>query len=314
MKIYCPECSATLKLPKSVVGKRLKCPKCRNIFTAKDVPLEESSATSPVSLPAEYSPLGRLANDSDAMGEGAMRRALLVGINGYGESSGLVPLRFAEADAAAIGSELRSRCAFETQTLLGPEATRDAIEKALLTAGQGETFLFFFAGHGQHLTGQYRLHPVDSTAGGLRTLSFGDIARQWHHGFGYGQVMAILDACRSQTRRGGRGQTVLGEQSVRDIQAATRGSTWVEVLYGCSEGQCSYEVPELHHGLLTRALLETIRTFPGRLDSRILAGAAADWMTDWCENDPEQRHQQVYRYAQPSLRRQIVLVGSVPKV
>jgi len=35
MKISCPDCSATLRLPESVLGKKLRCPKCRNTFTVE---------------------------------------------------------------------------------------------------------------------------------------------------------------------------------------------------------------------------------------------------------------------------------------
>lgn len=33
MKIICPSCEAALRGPESVIGKKLQCPKCRNIFT-----------------------------------------------------------------------------------------------------------------------------------------------------------------------------------------------------------------------------------------------------------------------------------------
>ena len=234
------------------------------------------------------------------------KKALVIGINQYAPTSGLVPLRFAEADARELAARLREQCGFATELLVGEHATRDAIEEALLRPERGETFLFFFAGHGQYLNGQYRLHPADSTAGGLRALAFADIARHWQHSFGFGQVFAIVDACRNELR-GVRGGAGLDAGSTRDIAAATRGDRWVEVLYGCSEGQCSYEVEEFQHGLLTYSLLEVMRGAAGTLDSQFLAGAAADWMREWCASDPQGRRQQAYRYAQPSLRRRIVL-------
>ena len=38
----------------------------------------------------------------------------------------------------------------------------------------------------------------------------------------------------------------------RDIVTATQGRRWVEVLYGCSEGQVSYEEDALGHGVFIR--------------------------------------------------------------
>jgi hypothetical protein len=241
------------------------------------------------------------------------RSALLIGINSYGPESGLAPLKYAEADAIALASLLEEKCGFETRTLLGIEATRDAIEENLFSAGQGDTFLFFFAGHGQMLSGQYKLYPADSTAAGLRALSFPELARHWQSEFGYERVLAILDACRDEMCgvRGSRGFEIAAS---RDISTSIQGNKWVEVLYGCSEGQVSYEVDEFGHGLMTKALMEVISNPPGDLDTDILAGAAADWMRAWSRNDPQVRLQEVCRYHRPSLAEKIVLLSVSDKL
>ena len=83
------------------------------------------------------------------MGE---RQALIVGINEYGEESGLVRLRFAEADAATFAETLERVCGFETSLLRGAEATPERIARSLRRYYQEEDlelFLFYFAGHGE---------------------------------------------------------------------------------------------------------------------------------------------------------------------
>src|SRR5262245_2811913 len=52
--------------------------------------------------------------------------ALTIGINHYASSS-ITALRYAERDAQSVADLLRSHYAYETKTLLGPKATRDAI-------------------------------------------------------------------------------------------------------------------------------------------------------------------------------------------
>ena len=127
-----------------------------------------------------------------------IKKALLIGVNEYQDVAGLPPLRFAEADATSLATVLHKRCAFETQTLLGKEATRDAIEGSLMSAGDGDLYLFFFAGHGQRIRGQYRLHSADSNINGLRSVSFEDLSSYWHESFGFPRVLVMIDACRSE--------------------------------------------------------------------------------------------------------------------
>ncbi len=238
------------------------------------------------------------------------KHALLVGVNGYSENSGLMPLRFAEADAHDLSEVLHRAYGFSVTTLLGEKATRNAIEAALLSAGRGDVFLFFFAGHGQLLRGQYRLHPIDSASSGAGSLAFSDLAQIWHQGFGYPRVMALIDACRNEARalRGNKG---LDSESMESIRGLTLGERWVEVIYGCSEGQVSYEVPELGHGVFTNALLDVLQKKHNSLTGDTLAGAAGDWMRDWCGREGQGRLQEAYRYYRPSLTEKIELLAEV---
>lgn len=234
------------------------------------------------------------------------KEALLIGINRYGERSGLAPLRYAEADAAELARALAERCGFRARTLLGAAATGQAVQDALLTVEQAETFVFFFAGHGQDIRRQYCLHPVDSTASGIGVLPFETIARHFAWDFPGERVLILLDACRNELHRGGRGAG--GFHAARDIERAAAGERLVEVLYGCSDGEVSYEEEELGHGVFTDALLKVLRADEGELDTQALANRANDLMRDWWRLSG--RVQRAKRYHEPSERHRIVLRGS----
>lgn len=239
--------------------------------------------------------------------------AVVVGVNEYPSDSGLAKLRFAEADARELDRALRERCGFKTTLLLGPDASRDALERSLLSeVGRGDVFLFFFAGHGQQIRGQYHLHPANSKGGGLGSIPFDSVARVWQGEFGYEKVLAILDACRSE-QGGARGGQAFGEAEARDIRAAIHGRRRVEVIYGCSDGQVSYEDESLGHGVFTHALLKALDEHAGNLDSDMLAGATADCMADWCREDPRRRWQVAHRYHVPSLKDRLRLAGAQKK-
>ena len=239
-----------------------------------------------------------------------MKRAILIGINGYPAGSGLAPLKFAEADARQLGRALGGSLGFQTTLLLGRQATRESIEDAMAAVGQGELLLFFFAGHGQLIKGHYHLHPVDSVATGARAISFEFFHREWQgETFGYEKVLAILDACRSEAVGMRGGQRGFSAEEVRDVVAATRGRRQVEVLYGCEEGQVSYEDPDLGQGILTHALLGVLAETQGYLDTDLLAGDAADRMKEWSQQDKQGRWQVAYQYRIPSVKQKLVLFG-----
>ncbi len=228
------------------------------------------------------------------------KRAAVVGINSYPLASGLLPLKYAEADTGAVAERLR-HFGFQTELLLGPQATRDHLEEALLEGirDKGDVFIFYFAGHGQLIGGSLVLHPVDSKRGGQKALGFLQCYRTWHSDSGYQKILAILDACRYELG-GARGPVTCTPETTRDIQAlATQGQGRVEVLYGCSEGQVSYEDDGLRHGVFTRHLLQAFDMHPNYLDSDILSGETVDLMRDWCRQDPMGRFQTAHRYYEP---------------
>lgn len=79
--------------------------------------------------------------------------ALVVGIDGYPLLTGPSDLKWAERDAKAVGDLLSEKFGYEVVPLIGPAATKAAVEAAVgkycRELGDGEALVVFFAGHGQ---------------------------------------------------------------------------------------------------------------------------------------------------------------------
>ena len=100
------------------------------------------------------------------------RYALLIGINNYRDDN-IPALKYAERDAEVFAQVLEERLDFKTFCLLGKNASRENVLKALRIRSTGfnisemspsDQFLFFFSGHGE-LVGEekaYVLHPYDA--------------------------------------------------------------------------------------------------------------------------------------------------------
>lgn len=78
---------------------------------------------------------------------------LAIGVNRYPHLTGAADLRFAENDARAFTDLVRSHYGYETELLLGPDATKAGIAAALKRCGgdlgEDDAFIVYFAGHGQ---------------------------------------------------------------------------------------------------------------------------------------------------------------------
>ena len=134
-----------------------------------------------------------------------------IGNNAYDfAASGLQPLRFAESDVISLGRTLKDVLGFNVQTLVGPAATKAAVE-AVLTCGKvngipvqpDDLFVLMFACHGSvtNFDGSYYLHLFGATlehAGG--SLRATELAGLLHgRAFRARYVLTIYDACRSLT-------------------------------------------------------------------------------------------------------------------
>ena len=52
----CPECSKQVRVPETLLGKSVRCPVCKAVFTAGESEPEQASAPGPVKEPAGYTP------------------------------------------------------------------------------------------------------------------------------------------------------------------------------------------------------------------------------------------------------------------
>ena len=190
------------------------------------------------------------------------RRALFVGVNEY-EDPQITKLRYAIADASMMCGFFES-LGYETRLLDNPRRTelRDVAEGMAKGLGEGDLFLFYFAGHGFTQGGQHLLFCRDDQKRFLRYGEAGlkyDLLRELtstgcHRAF-------VLDACRSDFLTGARGT----DASLRDLRPvgeyvrdAAPGST-IAVLRSCGKFQCAQELSGRGHGLFTLALMNVLR-------------------------------------------------------
>ena len=187
--------------------------------------------------------------------------AICIGINTY---YNLQPLKYAVQDAASIQAFFLQEGRFEQvyyfadnappiETPRGPmrsEPTYANLKRFLRERFQrkfldvGDTFWFFFAGHGELHEGHDYLMPVDVDPGNLEetALRISDITASLRN-CGADNTVLLLDACRSLGRRRGLG---LGTEEQKGMVT----------VYACSPRESSYEIDSLGHGAFTHALLE----------------------------------------------------------
>jgi hypothetical protein len=195
----------------------------------------------------------------------ARRRAILIGNEGFPEESGFGPLRGAHNDVAALERVLtdQSRGAFEPAAVMRDApfaAMHDAIEDTLKEAGQDDTILIHYSGHGDldwpdgrlHLAGidtlRKRLRRTALRASDLRAMVRASNARA---------VVLLLDCCFAGAigAEFTRGDAV--EASLRETAADANG---LFILASSSAERVSLEGEREGEvmGRFTRALIERI--------------------------------------------------------
>jgi len=196
------------------------------------------------------------------------RVALLVGIDGY-EDPQFLPLTSAENDAIELFGFLKQKAGYDVVRLLRRPASHVVLDTAIdLTANLelGDTFVFYFAGHGLEQSGRHLLLCPKAR---FKRLSYlqevvpVDLLREETERPGLNRIF-ILDSCRRELRLsrglGAESQGFQGEAGLRDIvsrrpiKKSETGS--LAILCGCSEGQVAREIVSCGQGLFTASLLE----------------------------------------------------------
>jgi len=113
--------------------------------------------------------------------------------------------------------------------------------------GAGDTFWFFFAGHGKRFKERDYLLPsgVNPNNPDRAGLAVSYIVEKLQNS-GAGNIILLIDACRNDSSRDGLG--IGGEIHQGVIR-----------LFSCAPNQISYKIDELKHGAFTYALLQGLR-------------------------------------------------------
>ncbi len=196
--------------------------------------------------------------------------ALVVGIDGYPFLTSPSDLKCAERDAKAVGDLLAEKFGYEVVRLLGPDATKAAVEDAVRRycrdLGDGEALVVFFAGHGQVVESPARgeagyLVPADARLD-LRDTT--DAARWADQAIDMRlltdlmerasaqHVLFIADACCSGF------MTARGRMERWDLKASCFGRSRA-VLAATTRRQEAGEGAARGHGEFTAALLRELR-------------------------------------------------------
>jgi len=184
--------------------------------------------------------------------------AVLVGIDNYPATSGLVELRYAAKDANDLWQVLKKQ-GYKTPltekdpVLLNADANKTAIKKtvkAALDSLQGKgTFLFFFAGHGIEKNGKQYLAPREVDKDDLEgsALSMDDLLKIVKDSPVQRKVL-FIDACREQ-----------GTRSVEtDWFSHVAEAEGMQIMYASGPNQPSHEDPDYQHGVFTYYLLKAL--------------------------------------------------------
>ena len=195
-------------------------------------------------------------------------KALFVGVNTYDDKE-IRNLQFSRQDAHSL-CDLFKDIGYETTCLLDPRASEvlAAVQDSTSGLGAGDSFLFYFAGHGFTYGKWDLLFCRDSIYRLLRSGAAGidfDTIRlltEDDDGTAAFNRVFVLDACRSDFLTGTRGT----DSHTRDLAPA---STLVKaapkpgslaILRSCSAGQHALEVDAKQHGLFTCALLDVMKS------------------------------------------------------
>ncbi|MGJ3252199.1 MAG: SUMF1/EgtB/PvdO family nonheme iron enzyme [Elainellaceae cyanobacterium] len=196
--------------------------------------------------------------------------AVVIGINDYNPLN-FTPLRYARHDAKTVNAFFE-KMRFDQVYLFTDDSPPIALPNGIHipsdpTYGNLVTFLedrfkpgvlsagdncwFFFAGHGERHADKDYLMPRDANSRGTKVISGLQVneVREWLTRSGAGTVIMLLDACRSEGSRSGRGIDPTEQNGVITISS-------------CNPTEKAWEIKELEQGVFTYALLEALE-LPG---------------------------------------------------
>jgi len=208
------------------------------------------------------------------------KHALVIGINKYHQSYAIPDLRFAQADAVAIGEILKNR-GYQVHLLTTEQATtRNSIVAALnkyaRELGPDDDFLLFFAGHGarREMNGKTYWLAFDADVqeldvNGIRL----DHLMDYVNDIRSRNKLVLLDHCYAgdvnfrpmEAGAGGSGSRAPGDGArkidrgvfrVNEVRAELEQERNLTVIAGARNE--AYEDSSLGHGVFTKALMEAL--------------------------------------------------------
>ena len=202
------------------------------------------------------------------------RHALFVGVDKYAD--GHIPnLSCAVSDATDLHGFFKYGAGYDRVELLPDPAGKKDILGAVreLTAGlgQGDFFLFFFAGHGFRVGENHVLVCAKDLYDDVKYeddgLPLGQLKRRLSGTF---DSALLLDACQSDilATRGGEGIAERDLSLIHEAPAERSGCGALTIVTSCDAGQTAAELSERRHGLFTVAMLDLLKEAQ-RVHSRV---------------------------------------------
>jgi formylglycine-generating enzyme required for sulfatase activity len=211
------------------------------------------------------------------------RHALFVGVDDYADPT-IQNLRCAVNDATELAGLFLYKGGFDRAEALPNPKSREVVLNRVrdLTGdlGEGDVFLFFFAGHGFSVKDGHVLVCAED--------SFKDVKEEWRglsidmlaeRSAGPFDRVFLLDACRTDLLAGHRGASSKMTKRDRDLifrpaeQSGVAGGR-LSILCSCDEGQSAGELVERGHGLFSLAVME-------ELDQAFRLGSAVEVSDDF---------------------------------
>jgi formylglycine-generating enzyme required for sulfatase activity len=201
--------------------------------------------------------------------------ALLVGIDKY-DNPNISSLRFSVRDVQAVARKLIQRAGFPEDNLLlltsdqqaeGRPTDTNILDKLDYLARKiqpGDTFLFYFSGHGYRQEGKHFLATTNADPRSVAALERSSLPlallREKMQAIKASQAIFIIDACRNDPSVGkGDQDNPLTEAFSRDLKLVARSTLGTTgLLLACSEGERAYEYVDKQQGVFTWYLLEAL--------------------------------------------------------
>ncbi len=193
------------------------------------------------------------------------RHALLVGVDDYSDQT-ISKLKGAVNDAIKLHAFFHT--IFDrAEVLVNPvndEVILNLVTDVSKDLEAGDEFLFFFAGHGIKTQDGPRLvcagDNLDRVRHGWAGLPLECLKYETNKAF---NRLFLLDVCRTDVLETNRGVSGVMEQGTRDLILAgagerTKDSGALTILCSCNDGQCAGEIPDIRHGLFSKALLDLL--------------------------------------------------------